>query len=122
MSPHLHYTIARAQQQEIDARVRRATHAHNVRASSGPSRRSRRLRISQAVAAVGVCAAISTAIAASGAPASPLPDHHRTDISAQRFVTEIRALEHKGFVQYSCTINGTELRNPNTGQVVTVSL
>ena len=122
MSPHLHYTIARAQQQEIDAQVRRAHHAHDLRDSSRQARRSRRVRIGQAAAAVGVCAAISTTLAATAAPASPRPAHRGTDVSAQRYVSEIRALEHKGFVQYSCTINRTQLRNPKTGQVVTVSL
>ena len=122
MSPYLHYEIARAQRHEIEARVMRAHHAHDQRAASRHSRHSAKSRIGRAVAAVGACAAIGTALAAGGAPANPRPAHQGTRVTAQQFSKEIRALERKGYVQYSCTIDGTEMRNPNTGQVVTVSL
>ena len=119
MSPYPHYEIDRAQQYEIKARVIRARHAHDLPASS---RHSVKFRIGRAVAAVGVCAAVGTALAVSGAPANPRPAHDGTRVSAQQFSREIRALEHKGYVQYSCTINGTAMRNPSTGQVITVSM
>ena len=122
MSPFLQYEIARAQQNEIEARVTRAHHRHDLGASSCQSRRSIKFRIGRAVAAVGVCAAISTALAAGGAPANPGPADHGTHVSARQFSEEIRTLERKGYMQSSCTINGTEMRNPSTGQVVTVSL
>lgn len=119
MSTYLHYAIVRAQQQEIDARVRHVRHAHDL---SGRSRRSGKVRLGMAAAALGTCAAFSTAFAASGAPASTPSVHHDTHVSAGRFTTEIRALERKGFVQYSCTVDGTEMRSPSTGEVVTVSM
>ena len=118
MSPNRHYEIDRVQQYEIDAREIRARHAHVLPASS---RHSVKFRIGPAVAAVGVCAAISTALVVGGAPANPRPAHHGTRVSAQQVSREIRALEHKGYVQYSCTINGTEMRNLSTGRVITVS-
>jgi hypothetical protein len=122
MSTYLHYAIARAQQQEIDARVSHAHHAQDRPESSRRPRRGGKFRLGQAAAAIGACAAISTALVATEAPASTPPGNHDTHFSAQRFNTEIRALERKGFVQYSCTLDGTEMRSPSTGQVVTVSL
>ena len=122
MSPHLHYQIARAQWHEIEARAICAHHAHELRAAYRPPRRSIKFRIGRVVAAVGACAAISTALAAGGAPANPRPAHHGTNVAAQQFSKEIRALERKGYVQYSCTTNGTEMGSPSTGQVVTVRL
>jgi hypothetical protein len=52
MSPYLHYEIARSRHHEIEARVMRPHHAH-VPTSPGHARRSLKVRIGRAVAAVG---------------------------------------------------------------------
>jgi hypothetical protein len=122
MSMYLHYEIARAQQHEIEARMMRARHTHDLRTSSRHSHPGVKFRIGGVVASVGVCAAIGTAFAAAAAPGDPRPAHGGNRVSARQFSREIAALERKGFVQYSCTLNGTEMRSPTTGQVVTVSL
>ena len=69
MPPYLHYEIDRARQYEIEARAIRARHAHDLPASS---RHSVKVRIGRALAAVGVCAAVSTALAACVSPGTAL--------------------------------------------------
>jgi hypothetical protein len=53
MSPHLHYEIARIRQHEMEARVMRARHSHDLPTSSRQSRRSIKVRIGRAVAVAG---------------------------------------------------------------------
>jgi len=53
MSPYLHYEIVRSRQHEIEARVMRAHHAHDLPTSPGHARRSLKVQIGRAVAAVG---------------------------------------------------------------------
>lgn len=122
MSSHTHHEIIRAQQREIAARVTHAHHVSDLQCSADRVGRSANFRLIRAVAAIGACAAIGTTLATGSAPASAHPSQQRTHISSSQFSKEIRAFELKGYVQASCTINGTEMRNPSTGQVVTVSL
>lgn len=53
MSPHLHYEIARARQNELAARALDAHHAIELRAATGRSRPSLISRVERAVVAVG---------------------------------------------------------------------
>ncbi len=59
MSPHLHYEIARARQQEIAASTIRQQHAREMQGIAGP-RVPVTQRISQAFAALGTGVALSS--------------------------------------------------------------
>ena len=120
MSPHLHYEIARARQQETASRPINAHRSHTKRTGVDQPR-GVKYRVVQMVAVLGVCGAAGTAVAVSDAHSTQRPlKQHAGHVSAQQLVREIRAFEVKGYVPTACTVNGTLLRNYNTGQSVTV--
>ncbi len=120
MSPHLHYEIARARQQEMISRPINAHRSHTKR-TAVDRRRGIKYRIVQIVAVLGVCGAAGTAVAVSEAHSTQSPaKQHAGHASAQQLVRQIRMFEAKGFVPTSCTVDGTLLRNYSTGQSVTV--
>jgi hypothetical protein len=119
MSPHLHYEIARTRQHELAIRTIHAHHRHDVDASTG-SRRPIDRRLGQAVVALGVCVAATTAVTMSGAHASPRPAKSGTRPSAAQVAREIGALEAKGYVQASCKLGGTLMLQSRTGRSVFV--
>jgi hypothetical protein len=122
MSPHQHYEIARARQQEI---VSNATNSHR-----GDHRRTRikrhrtfRYRVLQAVAVLAVSGAAGTAVTVSDAQSNQHPMKERAgQPSAQQLMREISALERKGYVATACTVSGTLMTNYSTGQSVMVKL
>jgi hypothetical protein len=122
MSPHQHYEIARARQQEL---VNRATNSHPCHhKQTGIGRHHTvKYRLVQAVAVLGVCAAAGTAVTNGDARSTQPPmKQHATHLSAQQLTREFRAFERKGYVPTACTVSGTLLKNYSTGQSVTVSL
>jgi hypothetical protein len=118
MSPQLHAEIAFAREREIAART---NHAHHVIDLPARVRRSRPLksRVNQSVAALGACVAITAGIAVNGAFANQTHPAS-TRASAQQLQREIAHLKSQGYFPISCTLDGTLLRNPRTGQVRTI--
>jgi hypothetical protein len=121
MSPHLHYEIARARQNEIAVRTLYAHHATELGATAGRSHRPTTSRAARAVAAVGVCLAATAAVTVTGAFASQGPGGTGGHISASQTSREIRALEAKGYTPYQCTPKGTLMRNRRTGRLELIS-
>lgn len=92
--------------------------------SSQPNTRTSRRRA--AAVAAGLCLALTgtgVATAASGPShtASIRPASHRAQLASGRLAYRVRALQAQGYLQTSCTVNGTQLTNPQTGQSVTVT-
>jgi hypothetical protein len=122
MSPHLHYEIAHARQQEIAGRAINAHRSHSRRTAIN-RHRGVKYRLVQILAVLGVCGAAGTAVTVSDAHSHQPPmKQHAVPASAQQLVREIRAFEAKGYVPTACTVSGTLLRNYSTGQSVTVEL
>ena len=121
MSPHLHYEIVRARQQEIAASTVNAHHAREVRRTSGPHRRVVQ-HFGRAVAALGVCLAILIAVTVDGAMASPGSVKSGGRVSAHGYVGDIRALEANGYTPTACAVDGTLMRDFRTDRSVTVKL
>jgi hypothetical protein len=122
MSPHQHYEIARARQQEI---VSSATNSHRSdhRRTRIKRHRTLRYRLVQTVALLAVSGAAGTAVTVSDAHPNQRPMKERADHpSAQQLMREISALERKGYVPTACTVGGTLMKNYRTGQSVTVKL
>ena len=120
MSPHLHYQIARARQQEI---ATRAINSHRSRAGKPTVNRHRSIvhRLAQVVAVLAVCVVATAVVAGGYAHSNQRPLKQRAGrVSAQQLAGQIRTLEAKGFVPTSCTVGGTLMRNYSTGQSVTV--
>jgi hypothetical protein len=118
--PYPHDEIARGRQHEIAARAIHAHHVNDLRGTADHTRHSVRSRVGQAVAALGVCLAITTTATVSGACASPGAAHANGRVSAPQLNREIHALEAKGYVQSACTTRGMLMRNPRTRRLVTV--
>ena len=118
--PHPHHEIARGRQHEIAARTIHTHHVNELRATADHTRHSVRSRVGQAVAALGVCLAVTTTATVSGACTGPGAAQANGSVSAPQLNREIRALEAKGYVQWQCTTRGTLMRNPRTGRLVTV--
>jgi hypothetical protein len=118
--PHPHYEITRARQHEIAVRTIHAHHVNKLHANADHTRHSVRSRVGQAVAALGVCLAVTTTATVSGACAGPGAVQANGRVSAPQLNREIRALEAKGYVQWQCTTRGMLMRNPRTGRLVTV--
>jgi hypothetical protein len=120
MSPHQHYEIARARQQEI---VNAAISSHGSQAprtTRGPNRGGKH-RLAQVAAALAVCVGAGTAATISDAHSNqPVTKPHVARVSAQKLEREIRGFEAKGYVPTSCTVDGTLMRNYSTGESVTV--
>jgi hypothetical protein len=76
--------------------------------------------------AAGLCLALAgtgVATAASG-PSRASQIHvasHRAQLASGRLAYRVRALEAHGYVQTSCTVNGTRMTNPGTGRSVTLT-
>jgi hypothetical protein len=121
MSPHTHYELARTRQLEIAASVRLPHRAARFHEPSGRTPSCGHARIRRAIATVAAAFA-AAAVAVSVAPASQTPAREVGHLSPAQYTREIRALEARGYVQSSCTVNGTQLRNPRTGRSVTVRL
>lgn len=120
MSPHLHYEIARARQNEIVSRAINSHRSQTKRAAVN-WHRSVMHRLVQMAAALAVCLAAGTAVTVSDAHSTQRPmTQHAVNVSAQQLAREIRAFEHKGYVPSACTVSGTLMRNYTTGQSVTV--
>jgi hypothetical protein len=116
MSPHQHYQIARARQQEIVSYALSSHRSHAV-----DRRRSVKSRLVQLVSVLGVCVAAGTAVTVSDAHSTQRPvKQAAVHVSAQQVAREIRTFEAKGYVPTACTVSGTLLRNYSTGQSVTV--
>jgi len=111
VSPHLHYQIARARQQEIAAGTTHARHAADASRSTTRPSRMARTRVARRLAALGTCLAATTAVTVGGAHASSSPVQAGGHISASQLAREIRALEAKGYVEWQCTSTGTLMRN-----------
>jgi hypothetical protein len=120
MSPHLHYEIARARQNEIAARATQVQHIREAHPIIGRSGRSVQRRVGSLAAAVGVCIAATTAVTMNVAGATP-GQMKAGGVSAKQLAQETRALERHGFVPTSCTVRGTRFRNYATGQSLTLS-
>jgi hypothetical protein len=124
MSPHLHYQIARARQQEIASRASDSYRTDATRRTVN-RQRSVKYRLAQAAAALVVCATAGTAgtaVAVSDAQPHQRPSKQQTvHVSPQQLAKEIRTFEAKGYVPTSCTVSGTLMRNYSTGQSVTVN-
>lgn len=118
MSPHLHYQIARAHQQEI---VSRAINSH--RSHAVDRYRSVKYRLVQIISVLSVCLVAATAVAVSDAHSTPRPvRQHAVHLSARQLMQVIRAFESHGYVPTACTVSGTLMRNYTTGQSVTIGL
>jgi hypothetical protein len=119
MSPHLHYEIVRARQQEIASRASNSHHSHTARRTVN-RQRSVKHRLAQAAAALVVCATAGTAVAVSDAQPHQRPIKQQTvHVSPKQLAKEIRTFEAQGYVPSACTVRGTLLRN-SAGQSVTV--
>jgi hypothetical protein len=118
--PHFHYEVARGRLHEIAARPIHRYRVNELRATADRTRHSIRARASQALAVLGVCLAVTTTATVGAACAGPGAARANGRVSAQQLNHEIRALEAKGYVQWRCTTRGTLMRNPRTGQFVTV--
>ncbi|HTU88219.1 MAG TPA: hypothetical protein VMF57_21745 [Solirubrobacteraceae bacterium] len=89
-------------------------------AAATPSSRRIRRRAAKAIAALGVCVAVTTGVAitdASATPRSPRSNH----VSAAQLEREIAALRSVGFVPAQCEARGTLMTNYHTGQSVLLS-
>lgn len=121
MSPHLHYEIARACQQEITSRAS-DSYRRNATRRTVNRQRSVKHRLAQVAAALVVCGAAGTAVAVSDAHTNQLSAKQQTvHVSAAQLAREIRAFEAKGYVPAACTVSGTLMRNYSTGQSVTIN-
>jgi hypothetical protein len=121
MSPHLHYQIARARQQEIASRASDSYRSHATRRTVNRQRGVKH-RLAQVAAALVVCATAGTAVAFSDAHPHQRPIKQQTvHVSPKQLANEIRTFEAKGYVPTSCTVSGTLMRNYSTGQSVTVN-
>jgi hypothetical protein len=120
MSPHLHYEIARARQQEMVDRAINSRRSH-FRRTAINRHRTIKYRLVHAVAVLGVCASAGTAVTVSDAHSTQRSmRQHAAHVSAAQVAREIRGFEAKGYVPASCTVSGTLMRNYSTGQSVTV--
>jgi hypothetical protein len=120
MSPHLHYEIARARQQEMVDRAINSRRSQ-FRRTAIKRHRTIKYRLVHAVAVLGVCASAGTAVTVSDAHSTQRSmKQHAAHVSAAQVAREIRGFEAKGYVPASCTVSGTLMRNYSTGQSVTV--
>lgn len=119
MSPHQNYQIARTRQDEIANRTIHAHHRHDIDATTG-SRLPVGRRFGQAVAALGVCLAVTTAVSVGGAHADSRPAKSASHASAAQVAREIAGLEAKGYAQTSCQVGGTFMVDYRTGRSVLV--
>jgi hypothetical protein len=120
MSTHLHYEIVRARQREIAARATQVQHIREADATVVRCARSVQRRVTRLAAAVGVCIAATTAATMNVAGATPHPVKAGGPVSAKQLAQETRALERRGFVPTSCTVDGTRFVNYATGQSLTL--
>lgn len=121
MSPHPHHKLTPASQRETASPTINAHHRREVRAITGP-RRIVRQRIIPVVAALGVSLAATTALADSGAHASPRAVKADFRASALQPALEIDALRAEGYTPAACTRSGTLMRNYHTDQSAIVSM
>ena len=96
MSPHLHYEIARARQNEIVSRAINSPRSQTTRTAVN-WQRSVKHRLVQMAAALAVCVAAGTAVTVSDAHSTQRPmTRHAVNVSAQQLAREIPRVRAQG--------------------------